>query len=132
MIFQLLPVLDTMLSFYEKPLNSTRFQAYLQLLQGDTKSDLVFPIGGFNPMAKTHILLIINYLKKLLILKKLMIFIKKISTVTTITLSLISYMAMPLPRKWLFQLTGLNPNKRRFLIQYIDNQYIKVNYNCFC
>lgn len=63
MTFQLLPILDTMLSFYEKPLNSERFQAYLQLLQGDTKGDLVLPIGGFNPMAKSHILLKIKELK---------------------------------------------------------------------
>jgi hypothetical protein len=63
MTFQLLPILDTMLDFYQMPLNSARFQAYLQLLQGDTKGDLVLPIGGFNPMAKSHILLKIKELQ---------------------------------------------------------------------
>jgi hypothetical protein len=63
MTFQLLPILDTMLDFYQKPLNPARFQAYLQLLQGDTKGDLVLPIGGFNPMAKSHIVLKIKELQ---------------------------------------------------------------------
>lgn len=65
MTFQLLPILDTMLSFYEKPMNPTRFQAYLQLLQGDTKGDLMLPIGGFNPMAKPPISLKIKELQEL-------------------------------------------------------------------
>ena len=56
MSFELLPIIDKMLDFYQNPRNSDRFQVYLKMLQGDTKGDLVLPIGGFNPMAKEHIL----------------------------------------------------------------------------
>jgi hypothetical protein len=65
MTFELLPIIDTMLNLYEMPLNQERFQAYLKILQGDTKGDLKMPIGGFNPMAKPHIK------EKLIELKKL-------------------------------------------------------------
>ncbi len=65
MIFQLLPTTDTMLELYQKPRSIERFNEYLQLLQGDTKNDLAFPIMGFNPMAKEHVV------KKLLELKEL-------------------------------------------------------------
>jgi hypothetical protein len=54
--FELLPTLDIMVDLYEKPRDRTRFQAYLKLLQGDTKGDLAMPISGFNPMAKPHLL----------------------------------------------------------------------------
>ncbi len=56
MNFELLPILNLMLNFYEKPRDFDRFQTYLALLQGDTKGDLVLPISGFNPMAKAHVL----------------------------------------------------------------------------
>ncbi len=56
MPFNVLPILDTMVEFYQKPISSERFQAYLQLLQGNTKGDMVLPIGGYNPMAKPHLL----------------------------------------------------------------------------
>jgi hypothetical protein len=65
MSFDLLPILDTMIDFYQKPRDLVRFQNYLNLLQGDTKGDLALPIGGFNPMAKPHVL------AKLLALKNL-------------------------------------------------------------
>lgn len=53
--FELLPILDIMIDLYKKPIGAARFQAYLKQLQGDTKGDLVLPIGGFNPMAKPHL-----------------------------------------------------------------------------
>ncbi len=56
MLFQLLPILETMIQFYQQPLCFDRFQLYIKLLQGNTKGDLVLPIGGFNPMAKEHVL----------------------------------------------------------------------------
>ena len=65
MNFELLPILDLMLDFYEKPRDFDRFQAYLSLLQGDTKGDLTLPIGGFNPMAKPHVLDKLRELKAL-------------------------------------------------------------------
>ncbi|MEZ0539944.1 hypothetical protein [Fibrella arboris] len=52
MVFELLPTLDVMLDLYEKPRTIERFQAYLALLQGDTRGNLALPISGFNPMAK--------------------------------------------------------------------------------
>jgi hypothetical protein len=55
MTFELLPILDLMLNFYQKPRDANRFQEYLKILRGNTKDDLVMPIGGFNPMAKEHV-----------------------------------------------------------------------------
>jgi hypothetical protein len=55
MIFELLPTIDIMLDLYSKPRTTGRFHEYLKLLQGDTKGDLLFPISGFNPMGKEHI-----------------------------------------------------------------------------
>jgi len=62
MQFELLPVIDPMLSIYQMPRDFDRFKAYLKLLHGDTKNDLDLPIGYFNPMAKPHVL---DKLKKL-------------------------------------------------------------------
>jgi hypothetical protein len=56
MKFTLLPTLDIMIDFYSLPLNQDRFQRYLDLLQGGRKDDLLLPLGGYNPMAKEHIL----------------------------------------------------------------------------
>jgi hypothetical protein len=55
MTFELLPVLDLMMDFYQKPIGNNRFQEYLKILRGNTKDDLVMPISGFNPMAKDHV-----------------------------------------------------------------------------
>ncbi|MCE3296989.1 MAG: hypothetical protein K0R65_2703 [Crocinitomicaceae bacterium] len=55
MKFQLLPVLEKMHQLYQKPPGKERFEAYLSLLQGETKGDLILPIGGYNPMAKEHV-----------------------------------------------------------------------------
>jgi hypothetical protein len=65
MTFELLPTIDIMIDLYEKPRTFERFQAYLKTLQGDTKGDLVVPIGGFNPMAKEHLLDRLKDLKSL-------------------------------------------------------------------
>ncbi len=65
MTFELLPIIDTMLDLYETPRSFERFQTYLKTLQGDTKSDLALPIGGFNPMAKGHIIDKLTELKDL-------------------------------------------------------------------
>ncbi len=65
MTFDVVPILDLMIDFYQKPRDFERFQSYLSLLQGDTKGDLARPIGGFNPMAKPHVL------EKLMVLKKM-------------------------------------------------------------
>ncbi len=54
MKFELLPTIDIMLELYKMPLSKERFEAYLKMLRGDTKDDMVLPIGGFNPMAKEH------------------------------------------------------------------------------
>jgi hypothetical protein len=56
MKFKVIPILEKMKALYEMPLSNARFQKYLKLLQGETKGDLHLPIGGFNPMAKAHIL----------------------------------------------------------------------------
>lgn len=63
MTFELLPVVDTMLELYQKPLNPERFKAYLALLEGGKKGELNLPIGGFNPMAKPHVIEKLNELK---------------------------------------------------------------------
>jgi hypothetical protein len=55
MRFELLPVLDIMLEFYEKPRNIERFQSYLNLLHGQNQNDLALPLAGFNPMAYEHV-----------------------------------------------------------------------------
>jgi hypothetical protein len=65
MAFELLPILDIMTNFYQKPRNNDRFQEYLKILRGNTKDDMVIPIGGFNPMAKEHILTKLIELKNL-------------------------------------------------------------------
>ena len=63
--FELLPILDLVLNFYEKPRDFNRFQACLAFLQGDTKGDLALPIDGFNPMTKAHVLDKLRALKAL-------------------------------------------------------------------
>lgn len=56
MPFLLSPVIDTMIGLYEKPRSMERFNDYLKILTGNTKADLVVPIGNFNPMGKEHVL----------------------------------------------------------------------------
>jgi hypothetical protein len=64
MKFELLPAIAQMSELYSKPLSIERFREYLKILQGDTKDDLVMPVGGFNPMAKEHALAKLEELKK--------------------------------------------------------------------
>jgi hypothetical protein len=65
MTFHPLPTIQIMLNLYEKPRTVERFQEYLKLLQGDSKGDLVLPIGGFNPMAKETLILKLKELQTL-------------------------------------------------------------------
>lgn len=65
MTFRLRPILSEIKALYSNPISTDRFKAYLSLLQGKSKGDMVLPIGGFNPMAKPHILLKIEELQDL-------------------------------------------------------------------
>jgi hypothetical protein len=65
MTFELLPIIEIMRDFYQKSRNPQRFQTYLQMLQGDTKDDLILPIGAYNPMGKDHVLEKLNELQSL-------------------------------------------------------------------
>jgi hypothetical protein len=65
MKFQVIPVIDLMLELYQKPVAPARFQDYLTLLQGESKGDLVLPLGGFNPMAKEYAVSKLRELKAL-------------------------------------------------------------------
>lgn len=65
MQFELIPILSVMEELYETPRSPARFQEYLAKLQGGTKGDMALPIGGFNPMAKEHILEKIHELQAL-------------------------------------------------------------------
>jgi len=65
MQFELVPILSVMEELYETPISPARFKEYLAKLQGGTKGDMVLPIGGFNPMAKEHILEKIHELQAL-------------------------------------------------------------------
>lgn len=65
MPFQLLPTVDMMIDLYQKPRDLERFQQYLSMLRGDTNNDLALPISGFNPMAKPHLLAVLQELKNL-------------------------------------------------------------------
>ncbi|CAN5735495.1 hypothetical protein BH11BAC7_BH11BAC7_25500 [soil metagenome] len=64
MQFEIFPTLAIMAELYRQPLSTERFKNYLQLLQGNSKDDLVFPAGGFNPMAKEHALVKLKELQK--------------------------------------------------------------------
>jgi hypothetical protein len=63
--FEVVPVIDTMLSLYEKPQSMDRFHEYIATLEGATKGDLTMPIGGFNPMGKEHVYDKLMELKKI-------------------------------------------------------------------
>ncbi|NML64864.1 hypothetical protein HHL22_06560 [Hymenobacter sp. RP-2-7] len=52
MPFVLLPVLAAMRQVYTLPRTPARFQAYLRLLHGATRTDLLVPVQHFNPLAK--------------------------------------------------------------------------------
>ena len=65
MQFELVPVLEKMEELYQQPRNRQRFEAYLSLLQGAQKGDMILPIGGYNPMGKENVLSKIQELKAL-------------------------------------------------------------------
>lgn len=65
MKFEIVPILDTLLTIYSKPISLDRFHEYISTLKGSTKSDLEIPITGFNPMAKQHVIDKIQELKSL-------------------------------------------------------------------
>lgn len=65
MKFECLAVLETMEAIYQQPPTPTRFRAYLQALQGETKGDMRLPIGGFNPMGKPIVIAKLQELKDL-------------------------------------------------------------------
>lgn len=65
MRFEVLPILDKMIKLYEQPASIERFNKYLNLVEGNSNGDYVLPVGGFNPMAKEHVLLQMLGLKKL-------------------------------------------------------------------
>jgi hypothetical protein len=56
MTFSLYPILQEIKEFYQNPISGERFVEYLKKLQGGSKGDMKLPIGGFNPMAKPHLL----------------------------------------------------------------------------
>jgi len=65
MKFRLRPILSEIKELYLKPISNKRFEDYISKLHGDSKGDLALPIGGFNPMAKQHIIAKIDELEKI-------------------------------------------------------------------
>jgi hypothetical protein len=57
MIFKYIPILDQMITLYQKPLTiEDRFASYMKLVQTPDQEDMERPLAFFNPMAKEHIL----------------------------------------------------------------------------
>lgn len=52
MKFKLLKILPKIRKLYNLPRTKKRFDAYLQLLQGTSKKEMIVPIAGYNPMGK--------------------------------------------------------------------------------
>lgn len=65
MPFILRPILSEIKELYTSPISRSRFDIYLNKLQGNQKDNLKLPIMGFNPMAKNHIIQKIEELEKL-------------------------------------------------------------------
>jgi len=65
MQFEVLPLLEIMLDFYQKPRNRGRFEDYLRLLYNKDKNQLLLPLPLFNPMAKDHVIDKLGALKQL-------------------------------------------------------------------
>jgi hypothetical protein len=55
MSFEVLPILDQMLNFYQLPKDMDRFSAYMKILNGDSKADMQVPVSFYNPMGKEHV-----------------------------------------------------------------------------
>lgn len=64
-MFELSPIIDAMIALYQQPRTTERFQEYLKILQGNSKDDMLVPIGNYNPMAKEHVLEKLFEMKKL-------------------------------------------------------------------
>jgi hypothetical protein len=57
MIFRFVPILENMISIYQKPRTmEDRFVSYMKLVQTSDQKDMARPLAFFNPMAKDHIL----------------------------------------------------------------------------
>ena len=82
MIFKLRPILDEMEKIYLMPRNRKRFEAYLLLLQGESKDDMLLPIAGYNPMGKE---LALNKLRALKALKAEGIIAEKLQAINKLT-----------------------------------------------
>lgn len=54
-----------MKTLYQLPRTRERFEAYLLMLQGKQKTDMILPIAGYNPMGADHILSKLNELQDL-------------------------------------------------------------------
>ena len=52
MKFELIPILSKIEALYQMPPTRDRFDAYLLMLQGSDKEDMILPIASYNPMAK--------------------------------------------------------------------------------
>ncbi len=65
MKFTLVPILDRMEALYQMPRTRKRFEAYLQMLQGENEGELLLPIGGYNPMATEQVLAKLSELQAL-------------------------------------------------------------------
>ena len=65
MKFELIPILDKMEELYSLPRTRERFEAYLHMLQGPQKEDMILPIASYNPMGKENVLERIRELKEL-------------------------------------------------------------------
>ncbi len=63
--FTLHPILQKMQQLYQLPRTRERFEAYLLMLQGKEKTDMILPIAGYNPMGADHILSKLNELQNL-------------------------------------------------------------------
>jgi len=63
--FTLHSILPKMQALYELPRTRERFEAYLLMLEGKQKTDMILPIAGYNPMGADHILSKINKLQNL-------------------------------------------------------------------
>lgn len=55
MQFELFPLLERMIEFYQQPRGRQRFEDYLQMLRGDDPNNMEMPLPYFNPMAKDHV-----------------------------------------------------------------------------
>ena len=77
MKYKLFPLLTKMIEFYEGPLNRERFSTYLGMMLNEDRSDVVMPIGNFNPMGKEGALEKLHTLQELQVENKIVEEIEK-------------------------------------------------------